>query len=243
MAAELVGVISKTIATEMAPLKKALGFALQAALDPWETIYSETTTAVQAAETNNKWRVLDYYGIQENHCMILGKVDGPIISAHIWPSHTRGNGLEILELSRNDVNNVRNFLRLHNILGKLFDKKELILVPHASSSAEKIIFEVIILDPVVLTGHIRVNNEDVPYEDLLRKTINYEFSEQRKPFLRLLALHAMKAISSAAQMGWIAEPMESESRNRAYSLARYSLGEDPERISAFLNSKPDGSNI
>lgn len=96
-------------------MQKGLGHVLDLYLDPWENIHSETKSQVAKEETVNRRPVVEYYGCRDCHyCMVLGKVTHcDVITAHLWPRSTMGQGLTILELSPSDVNNPRNFLRLH----------------------------------------------------------------------------------------------------------------------------------
>ena len=237
--APLKEVITK-IAEEVAPLKNALGLALQAALDPWDKIYSETKSAVIKSEVKNLDPVLTYYGIEKNYCMVLGvlPMEGVDLKcAHIWPKWTKGAGLDVCGLSSTDVNNARNFLRLESSLEVIFDHKQAMFVINEASTVDEIVLELVILDPNVLEGSFQVGNIGMYYENFHRKPIHYKFLPTVKPFLRLLAMHSLKAIDSAVRAGWMADPGDNESRDRAYSLARYSLGEETSQIAAFLNTK------
>ena len=71
------------------------------------------------------------------------------------------------------------------------------------------------------------------------KAFDYKFSKSKKPFLRLIAVQAMKAISGARTMEWIEGEEIEQSRARAIQLARYSLGAEEKSkfiMEAFFKS-------
>jgi hypothetical protein len=116
-----------SIKDDLKPLSKGVGYLLQELLDPWEKIHSETKSQVEDNERENLMPVTDYYGCPiKKYCMVLGAVSRcQIKCSHIWPKWTKGAGLEVLELSQNEVNSPRNFLRLHETIEKASDKKKL----------------------------------------------------------------------------------------------------------------------
>jgi hypothetical protein len=118
-------------------------------LDPWENIHSESTIAIEAVNTANLPIVSHYYNTPKSHyCMVLGKcTHSNIICAHIWPDFTHGKGLSNLGLEEGDINNPRNFLRLHKTIESNFDKKRLTFLPVHSNDKDIIILEVFVLDP------------------------------------------------------------------------------------------------
>ena len=57
--------------------------------------------------------------------MIIGDVyrkDRSIKNAHIWPNHTKGSGLALLQLDSSDMSSPRNFLRLQSRIEYAFDR-------------------------------------------------------------------------------------------------------------------------
>eukprot|EP00981_Chlorochromonas_danica_P008222 scaffold2066_cov229-Ochromonas_danica.AAC.6 len=75
-----------------------------------------------------------------SHCQIK--------CSHIWPKWTKGAGLEVLELSQNEVNNPRNFSRLHATIERAFDKKKLYFERVAIADDPNLIqLKMVILDP------------------------------------------------------------------------------------------------
>jgi hypothetical protein len=99
--------------------------------------------------------------------------------------------LEVLELSQNEVNNPRNFLRLHATIEKAFDKKKLYFERVPTADPNLIQLKVIILDPSLLQETIiKGNNDAIAFNDINGKLFDYVFTHEnpkRKPFMRLLA--------------------------------------------------------
>lgn len=124
--------------------------------------------------------------------MMLGKVSYcEIKCAHIWPKWTKGSGLEVLELSQNDVNNPRNFLRLHEAIEKAFDRKRLYFERMTTSDPSSVQLKVIILDPTLLLEAITKGKNDViHFNDINGASFDYVFYPTQ-PFMRLLAQYAI----------------------------------------------------
>jgi hypothetical protein len=215
---------------EIKPLSKGVGYLLQELLDPWEKIHSETKSQVEDNERENLKPVTDYYCCPvKKYCMVLGTVSHcQIKCSHIWPKWTKGAGLEILELSQNEANSPRNFLRLHATIAKAFVKKKLYFERIATADSNLIQLKVVILDPSLLQeAIIKGNSDTVTFSDINGKLFDYVFtheSPKRKPFMRLLAQHAKRAVSAAVKVGWIEEDSEIEEHHRrVIELARQSL--------------------
>eukprot|EP01039_Chlorochromonas_danica_P002783 gene2783-3037_t len=154
--------------------------------------------------------------------MVLGAVSHcQIKCSHIWPKWTKGAGLEVLELSQNEVNNPRNFSRLHATIERAFDKK-------------KLYFERLLQETIV-----KGNNDKIAFSDINGKLFDYVFTHEnpkRKPFMRLLAQHAKRAVSVAVKVGWIEEDSEIEEHHRrVIELARQSL--EPTSVAMELFEK------
>lgn len=219
-----------SIKDDLKPLSKGVGYLLQELLDPWEKIHSETKSQVEDNERENLAPVTDYYGCPiKKYCMVLGTVSHcQIKCAHIWPKWTKGAGLEVLELSQNEVNNPRNFLRLHETIEKAFDKKKVYFERVPTADQNLIQLKVVILDPSLLRETIiKGNNDTITFSDINGKLFDFVYtheSPKRKPFMRLLAQHAKRAISVAVKVGWIEEDFEiEEHRSRVIELARQYL--------------------
>lgn len=228
------------ILEEIRPLSKGVGYLLQELLDPWEKIHLETKSQVEENEIVSLNPVTGYYACPaKGYCMVLGTVSHcHIICAHIWPKWTKGAGLEVLELSQNDVNNPRNFLRLHATIEKAFDKKKLYFERVPTDDANLIQLKVVILDPSLLQETIiKGENDTITFNDINGKLFDYVFTYEnpkRKPFMRLLAQHAKRAVSVAVTVGWIEEDSEiAEHHCRVIELACQSLQPTSVAITLF----------
>jgi hypothetical protein len=175
--------------------------------------------------------------------MVLGKVANcQIACAHIWPKQTRGKGLPAFDLRVEDVNSSRNFLRLHKTIEEAFDHKRIIF-EIASSTAPAGVADVklklVVLDPTLLTEKICDNSKTViaEWKDLQDKELYHTFVDNRKPFLRLLSAHCIRAVEKAMALGWIESPLDESRKVRALELARVSLGEKVDSIGIFSIAK------
>ncbi len=158
--------------------------------------------------------------------MVLGNVTHcHIICAHIWPAWTRGKGLETTNLTREEVNNPRNFLRLHRSIEKAFDKKRLYFIQDDANDGEVIQLIVVIVDPLLLNEAYEKNETSHSFSELQGFKFVHRFTPLRKPFLRLLAIHASKTIEKAQGFGWISAGDLPAHRDRALRLARLALDE------------------
>jgi hypothetical protein len=214
---------------KLKPMNRALNCMLESALDPWENIRSIGTEVMIAASTPHINDVCTFYGVAKKHyCMVLGSVThSDIICSHIWPSHTYGNGLSSFDLHAEDVNSPRNFLRLHKDIERAFDHKRLYFEYVDGVSPAPIVLRIVLLDPAVFSENINVNNGTMPFRDVHEKVLDYPFVGDKKPFLRLLSLHADRALLKARSMNWIADEGDMISkRARNVDLARLSLEPD-----------------
>lgn len=227
---------------EIKPLSKGVGYLLQELLDPWEKVHSETKSQVEENEKANLKPVTAYYSCPiKGYCMVLGNVSHCHIKcAHLWPKWTKGVGLEVLELSQNEVNNPRNFLRLHEKIEKAFDKKQLYFQRVPTSDPNLIHLKIVVLDPSLLKEKITKGKDDtITFNDIKEKLFDYVFtheSPKRKPFMRLLTQHAKRAVSVAVKVGWIEEDSTVEEHHRrVVELARLYL--EPASIAMQLFEK------
>jgi hypothetical protein len=223
---ELGEIMDTTLDTKLQPMNRALNCMLETALDPWENIRSMGTEAIVAATAPHINDVCSFYGVvKKRYCMVLGSVThSHVICSHIWPCHTHGNGLSSFNLNAEDVNSPRNFLRLHKDIERAFDHKRLYFDYVDGVASGPIRFRVVLLDPKIFAENINVNNGTMPFRDVHKKELDYQFVGDKKPFLRLLSLHADRALLKARSMNWIADDGDVISRRaRNIDLARLSL--------------------
>jgi hypothetical protein len=210
--------------------------------DPWENIKSTSTDALKTVTVSYLKDICNFYNIQQKYCMVLGDISHcHIICSHIWPSCTYGRGLEAFDLQEDDVNNPRNFLRLHRDIEHAFDHKRLYFVYHSGPSP--LILRVVILDPSLHQEEIRFKPGS-PYptktfSEIHERLFSYEFVDDRKPFLRLLSLHAHHAIAKARHLNWITDSNDIVSKNaRNVELARLSLEPNYSAVMRAFFDKP-----
>ena len=209
-------------------------------LDPWENIRSINTEIIQKNAANFIKPVCEYYKIpKKKYCMVLGPVSHcNIISSHIWPHHTNGSGLPALGLNLEDVNSPRNFLRLHKSIERAFDHKRLYFeCSNCGNRANSTTLRVILVDPSLAAEAFHVNGKRRTFSEIDNMEFHYKFSqtEERKPFTRLIALHACRTISKARNLNWISDDADAEERrNRSLELARLSLQDRSDVLNAFF---------
>jgi len=176
-------------------------------LDPWMGIEESQRTK----ETSQSLReaVFDYYHIQSTFCMVCRQVShrATVVSAHIWPAHTHGKGLEHVGLRRADVNNARNMLRLCKPIEEAFDRKEVMIVAEGDE------FLLVVLNPDLMDKPIE--GTDYTFRQCHRYPLQFcsrRYRGQIYPYRRLLAVHAHRAICKAVRHNWpcdYADPMMS----------------------------------
>jgi len=176
--------------------------------------------------------------MSKNHtCMVLGKCTHcHIICSHIWPKSTLGKGLESFGLNAGDVNSPRNFLRLHEDIEDVFDKKYLTFLPTPGDSCS---LTVHVLNPDILSKTIRISETTyVSFADIHGRRMDYRFSDDssRRPFMRILSLHALSAFGTARQLGWVEGHEIELGRDEAFKLAARSLSEESPIMTAFFRS-------
>jgi hypothetical protein len=197
---------------------------LELATDPWENIHSTSTQAIEAATSHHQRPVCTFYNISKKVCMVLGEITDPnIICSHIWPACTYGRGLESFNLQQEDINNPRNFLRLHKDIERAFDHKRLYF--EYVDGPSPLILSVVLLDPNLQSEIIKFNDgTTTPFSAIHNQLFSHQFTEDKKPFLQLLSLHAHHAITKARSQNWIPDPGGMTSRiARNLDLARLSL--------------------
>lgn len=224
---QLLSEFRREVRSEIAPTKKLLNLVIAELLDPWEKIHSETESTIEAAEQKNLEPVSSFYGIQKKACMVLGRVTHcKIKCAHIWPRWTRGNGLEAFDLNNADLNNPRNFLRLHRAIERAFDRKRLVIAPETLGSGGELTLKIVILDPSLHSESLEYNNATEPFSTINNKLFSHVFVPNKMPYTRLLSNHAVQAMDKAKMLGWIPEDDAemAATRTRAVEMARRSLG-------------------
>ena len=227
--------IEEIVDRAVEPLRRGVAVALYTALDPWDHIVSVDTTVATTQGLPLIDTISAYYGIPKSkYCMFFGPVTHcDILCAHLWPSHTVGEGLQVLGLSKVDVNQPRNFLRLHKVLEKAFDRKRIIFEHHPMLGGD-FKLKLCVLDPSFEQEVIAFNNQPAITGAAIKDALSYHtFCDTRKPFRRVLAVHAQKSVTSAKQRGWISDEGNSIAfRDRAIALARLSL--EPHNIAMLF---------
>lgn len=141
-------------------------------------------------------------------------------------------------LSESDVNNPRNFLRLHEAIENAFDKKRLYFERITTSDPNLIHLKVVVLDPLLLQEPItKGDNDIIHFNDINGTPFHYTFTNIKKPFMRLLAQHAKSWIKEAVKLDWIKEDAEvEEHKRRVLELARQFLEPTSLVMKRFENS-------
>ena len=172
--------------------------------------------------------------------MITGKCSDArwIKNAHLWPNHTKGKGLNFLELEPEMINHPRNFLRLHCELEHAFDRCQIILVPEWSlkrPSSKCFNLRVSILDPELKASTATLNGfTDLKWSELDGRLSHWEFGRKidQAPYTRILAQHQITSLKRAAEKEWVAPSDLGEMKDRALRVLRHSLGEKADFHSA-----------
>ena len=89
-------------------------------------------------------------------------------------------------------------------------------------------FEVNILDPSLLSETLIYNNTTTLFSSLKDHQFDYKFVGDKTPFLRMVALHAVKTLEKAQLFGWEEAGDFPALQQRALELARLSL--DPVKL-------------
>jgi hypothetical protein len=215
------GALSVKMDAEMGRVVQATGMVMRKALCPWDrTSHSRSHAAANILTPG----VLAHYGFGGDfqRCHLCGHVDGAphgpkavIITAHIFPNHTGGDGLHLFGLKRSDIDIPRNFLRLHNQVEKAFDSRRLTIVHHGGRLCAYL------LDPSLRATRLAGTNPSLTFGQCHLRALT--FLNDERPFRRLLAAHAADCFAHAESMGWIGEQQESEWEMRFKELASFSL--------------------
>ena len=111
-------------------------------------------------------------------------------------------------------------MRLHKSIEHAFDRQRLYFAHH-SHDTEGICLCVVLLDPALFETGIAFNKTSVKFETIHNHVFDRKFIGEKKPFLRLLALHAKFALAHALSRGWISDDGDLVSRKARYlDLAR-----------------------
>jgi hypothetical protein len=238
---EDIGEIMEIMDAKLNPMNLALKLIVQSVLDPWENIRSIATEAILQASAANIDSVCEFYGVAKKHyCMVLGKATHcDIICAHIWPSHTNGKGLEGFGLEAEEVHHPRNFLRLQKDIERAFDHKRLYFEYVDGAESNRIRLRVVLLDPEIGKKNISFNGKSIPFCDVHDTIFDHTFVNDKKPFLRLISLHADQAVLKAKGMNWISDNSDTISkRARILDLARLSLEPNHRTVLDAFFQKP-----
>jgi hypothetical protein len=136
-------------------------------------------------------------------------------AAHIWPNHTAGVGLDLFNLRAKDLNNPRNFLRLHREIEIAFDHRQLTIYQEGEELC------MFVLDPSIM--HDRLEGTPYTFGDCHRRPLS--FHNQQRPYYRVLACHVSACFRHAEHQGWIEAPQMSAGHVWATEMARHSLSE------------------
>ena len=220
---------------ELRPLQHALACVLESVLDPWEEIKSTATSLKVSDSAQYIEPVCDFYEVKKKkYCMFLGDdiTHCDIICAHLWPKLTGGLHLTSLGLLVTDVSNPRNFLRLHSALEKAFDQKRFYFDVISIDEGIRLVLK--ILDPSLKTESFSASQTDIEFSSLDGRSSHHLFLTNR-PFLRIIAKHAEKALLKAKRLCWIPDDEDLVSRKlRCIELARLSLGNESSILKALF---------
>jgi hypothetical protein len=215
------------------PMKASLNIILSEMLCPWENIRSASSSAADTAAPSAR-DLQNFYCIDQQTCMVLGKL--PAINsvanvqrAHIWPKHTFGKGLEILQLDPDSMNSPRNYLLLQKEIEQHFDRMQIMFLPCSSLLPETLSLRVVVLDvsllseDLVLQTNSKTHSHSIPWISLNNMRFDHQFTGDKKPFLRLIAQHAFCALRKAEKAGFVTGETFPVLGNETIELARNSL--------------------
>jgi len=214
---EIAKQVTASVVESIQPMISAVSAML---LRPWDKISQSTQSSKQSNDERTE-QVLEFYGIQRERCMVLGATRAPVITSHIWPKHTCGQGLTIFGLVREDVNNERNLLRLHHRIEHHFDRRNLIF-QIVDSHPTRLRLKLVVLNS-------EINNQQLDYHDLTFAQLNgreFDFPVDQAPFRRLLAVHAFDAFLKARDEGWVTEEFFNSGMDFGLQLASRSVDEE-----------------
>jgi hypothetical protein len=181
--------------------------------------------------------VVQYYGLQPLECQLLGVLHEPdnqtgsvVQCVPIWPAHTHGQFLEHHGLQARDVDNERNFLRLHHDIVCAFNQRILF----RRDNQKRIVLHV--LDPALLAPSKVIGTTGVTFAQLHGQRALH-FPNSQRPFQRLLAAHAQKATQKAQKNGWIGRPQLSAEEVHAQEIARHTFGGGAERTARWMEAQ------
>ena len=185
-------------------------------LDCWEGLGSNRTSE-QSNATRSE--VVGYYGLGgKKVCQILGD-SLHVVNAHIIPE-SKSNLLVLVDLDREDVNNPRNILRLHNDIERAFDRKD-------------VMFE---FDEATESFTMKVMNRDIEAIQLRDRTETFleingrtlVLPNRNLPFRRVMAIH-----SFYVKQKWHMDMNEAEIRTR--ELLSFSMDDEAQtRMANFF---------
>lgn len=215
------------------PMKTSLNFILADMLCPWENVRSNSSSVADIAAPSAE-DVQEFYSIDACTCMVLGTLPARnsvanVQRAHIWPKHTHGKGLDILQLDHDSLISTSNYLLLQNEIEYHFDRMHIMFLINSTSVPNTISFRVLVLEKpllhqdLVLQNHSKSCSYAIPWASLQGQNFYHQFAGEKRPFLRLLAQHAFCALRRAQKLGYVGEDSFPSLGNEAIELARKSL--------------------
>lgn len=157
------------------------------AIDPWDI----TARSQGSSDPSlSKHEINHFYNLRENECMVCG-YSRNVVNAHIWPKHTKGKHLlSMFNLTNEQLNDPRNYLRLCKSLEVAFDNKQITII---EKNRNLLIY---VLDASI-KGQ-QVSDTIYKFKDCHMWPLN--FKNANRPFLRILAAHCRNAFIDAFRL-------------------------------------------
>ena len=243
----------RTISKTLKPVIETQNRLIAQQLNPW------SRSRCLTLDTGFRRHLAPYYGSkhgQQFKCMVVSALvnssffEKYVVGAHVWPRHTKGEGLEWLNLKKNDLHSPRNGIVLLRSVELAFDASRFCFLYDKFQS----LFFVKVLDPTLNAekvalynihaddkneGHVLAQGNPLTFQNLdgvQLQTVVWENGFVSMPFRRLLACHAKDAYGNAFQNGWIdQETLDSFEAYRSISdgvpesIAALSVGECSEK--------------
>lgn len=175
-------------------------------LDPWIFV-PERTKETYDGEYISKEIISTYYDILDNQCLFIGNLPNSketrVVTLYLWPKYTGGKGLNLLDLTQEDINNPRNFLRVHKEIKKAYDNKQI----YFSIESDKL--KLTVLDPSLLDE----SNPSSTFTHGLNKQVTFKkmngkigrIQLKNLPFLNIISAHTKAALKNALRNNWITQ--------------------------------------
>ena len=198
---------------------RALRLFMESALDPWDRMSSEMT---QDVSNDLKKACLQAYQIPPDCCMLLGRIPrggGRIQTAHIWPRASMGL-LGAFSLQPGNVDDPRNFLRLHHEIERAFDRHKLTFVWDDNALSGRGGYVCQVLDSSILQQSI---NDGFTFANVDGRVLRFGRSGVQ-PFSRLLGAHLYTSLIFAKRHSWIPHHDLTADKTSAEELIRFVIG-------------------